>query len=229
MNSPELTAHLMGIVSDSGLRQVIYEHMGEYCHQCRNRLNSLKLCIYLAKRQDPPASPSELKVLEDRYAVLERSIDLIQTLCRPMTLSLASLGLDLLIQDRMPRWIAKAIDLDVDFTCAPPTERAVARFDPDRMGQVLDLLWDWRVHRLEPGSSVQFAWRVERGMASVVWEEQPNGFSAGLSPDESRASDAWALPLITRVVDAHGGRANLYEGEPWRLDMSWPVNALPVP
>jgi hypothetical protein len=228
MSGHELTHHLMGIVGDSELRQFVYEHMGEYCHQCRNRLNSLKLCIYLAKRQDPPASPSELGILEDKYAVLERSIDLVQTLCRPMSLSLATLGLDLLIQDRMPRWIARAIDIDVDFLCVPPADRAIAPFDPDRMGQVLDLLWDWRMRRLEPGSTVQFGWKVERGFASVVWDEQPNGFASSPASSVHSDSDAWALPLITRVIEAHGGKASLREGDAWRLDMTWPTRANPA-
>ncbi|WP_435019223.1 hypothetical protein TA3x_001179 [Tundrisphaera sp. TA3] len=227
MSGHDLTHHLMGIVSDATLRQFVYEHMGEYCHQCRNRLNSLKLCIYLAKRQVPPASATDLGVLEDRYAVLERSIDLIQTLCRPMSLSLASLGLDLLIQDRMPRWIARAIDLDVDFVCAPPTERAVALFDPDRLGQALDLLWDWRMRRMEPGSTVQFGWRVEYGIASVNWHEHPNGFAS--SPPPAAETDAWALPLITRVIEAHGGKATLSESDAWRLDLAWPIQATPSP
>ena len=38
-----LGGQLLRIARDPDLRQRVYEHLREYCHQCRNRLNSLKL------------------------------------------------------------------------------------------------------------------------------------------------------------------------------------------
>src|SRR3954454_8447774 len=97
MNDQRLTHHLMEIARDPSLRDHVYEHLGEYCHQFRNRLNSLKLCLYLAKRHSCETGLSGFGILEEHYSSLERSIDLIQTICRPMSISPSSLGLDLLI------------------------------------------------------------------------------------------------------------------------------------
>ena len=46
-----LSRQLMEFARDTTLRQEVYKRLGEYCHQCRNRLNSLKLSLYLVKRQ----------------------------------------------------------------------------------------------------------------------------------------------------------------------------------
>ena len=226
MNETCLTDHLMGIASNPDLRQVIYEHMGEYCHQCRNRLNSLKLCLYLAKRQAQSACPSVLASLEQRYAALERSIDLIQTLCRPMAVSLSLLGLDLLIQDRLPHWQRLAVDRDVEIACVPPEVRAMARFDPDRMGQALDCLVDWRIAQLEPGSTARMTWRVDRGEARMIWEEEANSFGDPVGPTDPTHS--WALPLITRVVEAHGGDVRLGEPTSRTVEIAWPIGPKPA-
>jgi hypothetical protein len=222
MNYDGLTRHLMGIANDSTLRQNVYDQMGEYCHQCRNRLNSMKLCLYLAKRQSHPTTQADLAILEQLYATLERSIDLIQTLCRPMPVSMSSLGLDLLIREHEPDWARMATDRDIELEFIPPTARAVAQFDPDRMGQALDVLVEWRLARMAAGGEARMSWRVEGAEARLTWEEEATSYSVDSS--ESLGVHAWALPLITRVAEAHGGGIRTQSGDVWRLDLNWPIS-----
>lgn len=221
MNEHVLSDHLMEIAQNSTVRHAVYEHLGEYCHQVRNRLNSLKLCLYLAKRNACESSSPEIHSLESGYASLERTVDLIQTLCRPMPISLALLGIDLLIDDRRPIWTRHAAELDVEVECLPPSDRAVAKFDPDRMGHALDVLVRWRLAELGPGSSARLTWRIDRGRALVTWQEMAN--PSTLSHPRYEPSHVWALPLITRIAEGHWGVVRILPGDRWRLDLDWPV------
>ena len=68
----EFAEQLLRIAEDPDLRWTIYERLGEYCHRCRNQLNSLKLSIYLARKQSPASRPCLWTEIERDYQVLEQ-------------------------------------------------------------------------------------------------------------------------------------------------------------
>src|SRR5258707_9571590 len=99
-----LADQLLEVARDPTLRQSVYLRLGEYCHQCRNRLNSLKLSLFLAMKQSDQGLRHEWGLIERDYLELERIVDRVQMICRPMTLSRVSLALDLLFEDRREEW-----------------------------------------------------------------------------------------------------------------------------
>lgn len=212
---------LLTIALDPELRGRIYGRLGEYCHQCRNCLNSLKLSIYLAMKQATPASEEEWRRVDDHYRELEQRVEQVQALCRPMTLSRVTLGLDLLIDDRRDAWTRTMSAAGLDLEIIPPAERAVASFDVERLGWVLDLLVGWRAGVAPTGDRTKLRWWVEAGHAHLVWEE-PAEVEAGVFGRSKPPSLAWSLPLLARVVQAHGGESRIQSDRGWRLDIAWP-------
>ena len=215
-----LGEQLLRIARNPDLRQVIYERLREYCHQCRNRLNSLKLSLYLAMKQSPSPGPEPWLDVDRQYQDLERRVERVQALCRPLTLSRVTLGLDLLIDDRRETWtrIMSSKGRGLDFV--PPAERAVASFDVERLVQVLDLLVAWRSAEPAAAGPAKLRWWVESGYAHIAWEEATS--SPPTVGPQAEDGATWTLPLIARVALAHGGDLQVAADRGWRLEVSWP-------
>lgn len=126
---------LLLVARDSGLRLEVYEHLREYCHQCRNRLNSLKLSLYLAMRQSSLPTSDPWAEIEQHYRDLESRVEQVQFLCRPLVLTRTTLGLDLLIADRREKWTRQMAEQGRGLELIPPKDRAVASFDVDTLGR----------------------------------------------------------------------------------------------
>jgi len=122
---PRFAEQLMRIAKDPDLRRSLYERLGDYCHKCRNQLNSLKLSLYLVRRQPSTTRQDLWAEIDGHYQELERRVDLIQTLCRPMALSRVTLGLELLIEDRREPWTRLMAATGRNLELVPPAERAV--------------------------------------------------------------------------------------------------------
>jgi hypothetical protein len=213
-----LADQLLRIARDPNLRRMVYEQLGDYCHQCRNRLNSLKLSLYLAMRHSPTADAGHWSTIDGHYQELERRVDRVQTLCRPLMLSRVTLGLDLLIDDRRAAWTRSMATAGRVLEFDPPADRAVASFDVERMGQALDSLIAWRAG--DPGSapSARLSWWVAEGESHLAWEE----LRTGTSQPPSNEGATWTLPFLARIVMAHGGDYRVEDHRGWRLDLSWP-------
>jgi hypothetical protein len=223
----DLTNQLLRIAYDPDLRQKIYERLGEYCHQCRNRLNSLKLGLYLVARQPSGSTSSVWKEIERLYVQLERRVIQIQTLCRPMSLSRVTLGIDLLIHDRQEAWtqLMESNGKTLDFVA--PAERAIASFDVERLGQAMDSVIAWRALERDSGGSARLRWWVEAGYAHVAWEESISGVKCEVSNHRDQG-DSWALPMLARIALAHGGDYRVQDDRDWKLEVSWPSSPPPL-
>ena len=215
---------LLRVALDSELRARIYEHLREYCHQCRNRLNSLKLGIYLAKKQCSPGSVGAWEAIDRQYHDLEASVEQVQLLFRPVSLSRVTIGIDLLIDDRMMGWTRAMAERGKSIEVVPPASRAMASLDVDGIGGALDSIVAWRAATRSAASSARLAWRVEDGWAHLSWEE-PGLPQGGLSPDQP---PAWTLPLLARTVQAHGGEYRIVADSGWMIELSWPSHP-PLP
>jgi len=213
--------YLLQIARDADLRLQVYEQLREYCHQCRNRLNSLKLGIYLAIRQAPSPTPESWFEIERDYQVLESRVELVQLLCRPLVLSRVTLGFDLLIEDRRDSWsqLMKRQGRDLEFL--PPQDRAVVSFDVQILGRVFDSLVSWRASMPSAGRSARMSWWVENGLAHVIWDESEK--SPASDETSPGSACAWTLPLLARVALAHGGDYQIETDQGWHLEVVWPA------
>jgi hypothetical protein len=220
----DLAGQLVRIARDPVLRGMVYERLGDYCHQCRNRLNSLKLMIYLMMKQAPAGSARGWEEINRHYRDLERRLDQIQTLCRPMTITRVTLGIDLLMDDRRQDWSRSMSARGRNLEFIPPTSRTSASFDADRLGQALDAIVDWRAGEGPAGRPARLRWWAEGDQAHVAWEEpDPNPTEVLRVP--THGGSLWALPLLVRVAEAHGGECRIEAKRGWRVEVSWPARS----
>ena len=222
---PDLDLHqsLLWIAQNPTLRKDLERVLGGYCHQGRNRLNSLKLSIYLAKRQAPGGDATVWQSVEQAYQIVETQIDRLQMVCRPMSLALVNIGLNLLFDDRSAGWSATLGEAGHHVVFQPPDGANLARFDVDKLGMALDALVAWRAEQGVSGTRILVKWWVHNREAQISWSEQrPTN-----APDQLQihpGSTAWTLPILIRVVTEHGGRLRVDEDSGWHLAISWPAS-----
>ncbi len=214
-----LVAQMMEIARDPSLRAAVYDRIGEYFHQCRNRLNSLKLSLYLVKRQADGELSDAWSCLDRHYGELEQKVDTVQRLCRPMTLSRVRIGLELLIDDRRSAWTEVWTARHGTLRFVGPPGPVVARLDVDRLGHALDAFVAWRAEQGGEALDVTLRWWSESGDVRLSWEESPGA----ADPDPAEDS-RWSLPWLIRVIAEHGGETEVRDGEGWRLALRWPAS-----
>jgi hypothetical protein len=220
-NDQTLGDQLLQVARDPDLRQSVYEHLREYCHQCRNRLNSLKLSIYLAMKQSPTPTDDRWVEIDRHYQDLEKRVEQIQFLCRPIALCQVTLGLDLLVEDRRVVWEALMAEQGRELELVPPAERAVASFDVESLGKALDALVAWRAADRSAAGLARLRWWVDAGTAHLAWEESAEiGRPPGLPASDE--APPWTLPILARIVEAHGGDYKIQHERGWRLEFAWP-------
>jgi hypothetical protein len=217
--SGSLAQQLLDVARDPMLRHSVYLRLGEYCHLCRNRLNSLKLSLFLAMKQSNDRGRRDWGLIELQYLELERIVDRVQTICRPMTLCRVTIALDLLFEDRREEWSRLIAAGGGELEWHRPRVRGLASFDVERMGQALDALVYWRAGDCLPDRVARLRWWVESGTAHISWEESD---SSPIRP--SGDGPTWTLPLIARVLEAHGGDFRVTAAKTWRLDLTWPAS-----
>jgi hypothetical protein len=189
-------------------------------------LNCMKLSFYLAKRAPDPAALTSLSELEPYYLAVERLFDRLQTICRPMALTPIELPLELLIEERRGVWNEWMGSHQRRLEMFPSKQPAIGAFDPNRLGQGLDALVMWRAEVGAPGEPARLRWRVEEQQFRLDWEEPS---ARGLDPAEraGERAESLALPLLARVIAAHGGRLDWNVLAGLHIGLRWPL-AVPI-
>lgn len=220
--TPDLYGHLMQIAGDHAMRDELSRMMGDYCHQCRNRLNSLKLSIYLARKQGNGSSLSSWSSIESDYKALEDQVERLQAICRPIPIAPVLIDFALLIDDRSSSWRDALSRHGRGLRVDPPMQRCDVCFDVDRVGTAFDALVHWRASRPPADGSrsetVLLAWGREGDDFVIRWTERLSDDRQ--SPD---AVDAWSLPILSRVVSEHGGSVEIVDQPGWMLIARWPA------
>ena len=191
-----LAGCLWGVANSPPQTAALYRLLGDYCHAARNRLNSLKLELYMARR-----AGCDLGGLEGRYMEVEMMLEQLQAICRPIRLMPIHAALGTMVNERRSAWESvwggnRGARLRVE---PPPGAAVSAVFDPIRLGQGLDGLVAWRGQSARAGISATIRWRDEG--RHVVWEwQEPPG-----EPPAIPTAAAMAVPMLAKVVVAHGG------------------------
>jgi hypothetical protein len=209
---------LIRVATDPVRRARLYDLLGGFCHQCRNHLNSLKLSLYLAGRRGPECERAAWSEHDARYRAVERVYDRLQQICRPMHLTPVRLPVALLWDEVFPAWTELFRPGGIALEPAPPTAPAAVDFDPVRLRPALDALAEWRA-ATPPSRRVRFAWDTDGGEFLVEWRESV----ATPAPRAAGSADALALPLLARVLAAHGGTLEIAAASPFHLRLRWPV------
>jgi hypothetical protein len=211
------------LVCDPEQASALHALLGPFCHRSRNLLNSVRLSLYLAQHQEERVRDSAWNwaELERMYREVEQVFDRLQTICRPMSLALVRMSLALLMEDRRKGWVelfaARGRVLELDRAGGSD----VGDYDPQCLGMALDALIDWRAEAGPSGTRARLCWGGNRGRLHVEWFER--GSSAGRSlPREYAGPEPLALPLLGRVVAAHGGTLKQLGSAGRHLKLSWP-------
>lgn len=223
----DLAGSLFRIAANPEMVTELHQIMGGFCHQCRNTLNSLRLSLYLANRDSSAATIPAWSDLESHYRSVERMFDRLQTICRPMRLTPIRASLSLVIDQHWAEWVAAMGATGGLLERIAPAGPDVGDFDPIRLAEGLDAFVRWRAREGTPGQRAELRWVVSDGRFALLWSE--SGSSAGAACEDGlERADSLALPLLARVISAHGGTLDLSLRNGLHLGASWPVVARPT-
>jgi hypothetical protein len=221
----QIASSLLRLAVDPTHRACLYDALGGFCHQSRNVLNSLKLSLYLAKRSATPDLCARWSELEPHYLELEQFIERLQFIIRPMELNCVCLPLSLLIEERTDKWSAEMGTHGRRLEFVPPVNSSNVKYDPSWLGHALDALVAWRAEAKRGSSVAQLRWGVDHGASKLEWLED----SIGGADRRLDRPDSLALPLVGRVVSAHGGTLSVDVRDGLQVCLRWPVDAKPQP
>jgi hypothetical protein len=224
MTDDGLALSLVRIASDPGQVSDLHQILRVFCHQCRNLLNSLKISLYLARRAGVQVLPDTWGELEDRYGTVELLFDLLQTICRPMELAPVCLPFELLAEEKLDSWDKQFSERGRRLELVTPPRAVAIRYDPNWLGQAFDAFVGWRARAGEPGQSARLSWQTDGDLFRVDWREPECRGGLEVQGVTQGRPEPLALPLLARVVAAHGGgldcsiQDGLYVGLRWPRD-----------
>jgi hypothetical protein len=228
-----LSSSFLRVVHDPERVESLRTLLSGFCHRCRNSLNGIKMSLYLFRREARGAVPDCWGDLESIYHQVEHLFDHLQTIYRPLTLTTVRSQIDEMLNHHAPKWRSwfetrgRAIRLD------PPECPVTGDFDPAQLGAGIDAMAAWRAATVNDGTLTRVAWCSRDGSIEVLWEEVPSDDppvpieAADGSPrregnSSSRPVDALALPLLARIVAAHGGRLQFARDPALAVRLQWP-------
>jgi hypothetical protein len=218
-----LAQSLTQIAADPDRIGSLYEVFGPFCHEGRNLLNTLKMSLYLARKEDEGRGAVDWTDLERCYRSLERLFDRVQAICRPPALTLVRLPLSLLMEDRRSAWVGEFASTGRTLELVDLGHSEVGDYDPGNLGQALDAFFRWRAAVGPAGATARLGWRVRSGRFEVEYDEStgiPDAADGARRTKER--SEALALPLLGRVIAAHGGELALSDPAGGHVRLTWP-------
>ncbi len=220
-----------GLEDDPDGLEHLRQMLGRFNHRCRNSLNGIKMGLYLFKREGEGPMHRSWIELAQNYEEIERMFDRLHVIYRPLSLTMVRSPLGLLVAERLPSWGSlfsrngRALDID------RPNQDDSGDFDPMYLGLGLDAFTAWRAEAGHPKAQSCLSWRIADGCFEVSWNElRPGNHSPGeqdeigipQGPWPSIRIDTLALPLLARVVAAHGGYLEATSDSAFGIKLWWP-------
>jgi hypothetical protein len=218
--SCELAGALLEIAADPAAVATLYRVLRPFAHEFRNHLNSLNLARYLAGAGVRSESREPWRQVDVSYRALVKLIDQVQLISKPLQLAPIRCALDDLIHERRPAWTQWLADHDRQLELVAPTEPVYGFFDPARFTQALDALAAWRAEAGRAGSSVHLSWQGHDDELVLGWYEPGRAVRAFQQADSQPV--ALALPVVARVLAAHGGSLKTSSRGGIRICLRWP-------
>ena len=200
----------------------LYSLLGDFCHDLRNRLHSLNMTLYLARRSGA-LGPEEGARLEARYRRIEQHLDQLQWVCKPAELKLMRLDLGLLLEERRSSWAERFAARGCDLDTAIDAGHCEGLFDPCRISTALEALAGWRAEVVGPGMTVEVGTRVDGDQFIVTWAEAGGG-RRELDP-ATEGPGLLALGMLGRVMADHRGTIRVSDGDDFGVSLRWPILA----
>jgi hypothetical protein len=228
-----LSESLPRVIDDAEDVDWLREILSGFSHRCRDSLNGMKLGLYLCKRESPGPPPAVWRDLEQTCERIERTIDRLQLIYRPMRLTLVESELGSMIAEHEGAWRASFAVRGKELVLDPPASERPGQFDPTYLGQGLDALVSWRAEATPVRTRATLSWQCRDDRFRIEWSEGEAGPRDGVAAAESsrpddprtplrRRVDSLSLPLLARIIRAHGGTLFHPPGSNRWLRMNWP-------
>ena len=211
---------LLRMIDDPGRLDGLQRQLDRYCHRLRNRLNSLKLSLYLARRLDQTA-PVAWEDADSNYRRMEVLIEHLQAVVTPLRLAPIEVDLAAWLAEAIPCWRRLLEAGGLAMAAEGPDGPLPARFDTTRLSQAIDPLVEAWARPGAENSAIRLRWGADsEGCTLEFAAEGPVGprLAGALG-----AADGLALPRLARVLQAHGGRLELRDGREPSLRLRWPA------
>lgn len=211
---------LLRMIDNPGRLDGLQWQLDRYCHRLRNRLNSLKLSLYLARRLDQ-AAPVAWEDADANYRRMEVLIEHLQAVVTP--LRLAPIEIDLLawLAEAMPCWRRALEAGGLSMAGEGPDGPLPVRFDTTRFSQAIAPLIEAWARPGAEGSTVRLRWGADGECCAL--EFAADGPVGPRLVGALGAADGLALPRLARVLQAHGGRLDIRDGRAPSLRLRWPA------
>jgi hypothetical protein len=234
-----LSSSMLPVVSRPEQIECLRRMLSGFSHRCRNSLNGIKMSLYLFRRELKAPTPGCWKELEQMYLEIERFFDHLQTIYRPMALTMVRSPLGQLVADHEPDWRSWFQSSGRTLQVEPPRQDLPGDFDPIHLGMGLDAVVAWRAEARGVRHHPRLSWRIGDGFFEVCWDEavtscRPARPARGTGQSQggrvSRRVDLLALPLLARIVAAHGGQVESTQQPAigFGLKARWPQFQSPV-
>ena len=221
---------LSRIAVDPSLSARLHSLIGTYCHQVRNHLNSLKLSLYFAKRGDTGSEDSPWTGLNASYNEMERWLDRVQLICRPLQIEPFRVPFRLFIEERRERWKQMAEARGGELEIEEGNEDLGVPIDISRLGQALDDVAAWRFQNATSSTFFHLEWKKDGDFLLFSWNESYRNSTLETTHSLAQRSfeisrDGLTIPVLARVVALHGGRTSCdsYAAD-WRLSIWIPLH-----
>jgi signal transduction histidine kinase len=218
----ELTGHFLRIATDRAGHLDLARSLRGYFHDARNRLNSLKIGLYLARRGAPAPQRRVWEELDQSYRGLEQLVDRLQTLCRPLELAPIEADLGPWLEERREPWTSQLAAAGRGLEWAPPPGPTVGRFDPMRLILGLDALVAWRASEDGGGDPARLAWAGDPTRLRLEWSERGPSVDGPLEGRDGR-SPSMVLPLLAQLMTALGGSLAVANRGGLVVRLAWPA------
>src|SRR5262249_40016880 len=129
-----LSSSLLPIVHEAERVERLRTVLSGFCQRCRNSLNGIKLRLYLFRREARGAVPGSWGEIEAIYQQVEHLFDHLQTIYRPMTITMVRWPLGELIHHHVSKWRARFESRGLALQLHPPESEVTGDFDPGQLG-----------------------------------------------------------------------------------------------
>jgi len=179
-------------------------YLDRYLHRVRNRLNTIRLGLYLARRAEENKGFS-LGGVDAAYRELEQFVDQFQRLTRPIELRPVRGSLGQFLNERIVAWrrCTRGPGERLDYEASGADQPRP--IDPDRLGQALEAVLERRMRSLNEGERIRLSLEGPRLSLQVMGEARGpvQGESNSVRRATLTASDLSTV-WLARVAEAHG-------------------------
>jgi hypothetical protein len=227
-----LSGSLLRIVQDERQTEQLREGLRAFSHRCRNLLSGMKMSLHFVRRgSDKPLSARWTEV-EQTYATIEQLFDRLQSIYRPMKLTLVRARFASMVESRGEFWRQWLGAGGATLVVTPPEDDTACEFDPMHLSMALDTLVCWRGSVLSEGDAAHLNWRIDEELLEVTWRESRSGSDqdaarkprAHFGASGSSTIHSLAMPLLARVMSAHRGSMEWKKDQAFEIRLRLPLH-----